>query len=78
VQCCLGRYNKSFMSLSIFFNSQETQRKTKETTGRKHKKESTKDGRDETEIPKRDAEKIRESVRDANNAGRSGTRYRVR
>ena len=42
----------------------------KETAGRKHKKESTKDGRD--------ALKIRESIRDGKNEGRSGTRCRVR
>jgi hypothetical protein len=50
----------------------------KETAERKHKKESTKVGRDEAEIPERDAEKIRESIRDGKNAGRSGTRCRVR
>jgi len=67
------------MSLSTFLlNLQETQRKTKETTGRKHKEESTKDGTDETEIPEGDAEKIRESIRDAKNTGRSGARCRVR
>jgi hypothetical protein len=56
------KQNKSCTSLStFFFNLQETQRKVKETTGRKHKKESIKDGRDETEIPEWDAEKIRES-----------------
>jgi len=55
------KQNKSCTSLSTsFLNLQETQRKTKETTGRKHKKESTKGGRDETEIPERDAEKIGE------------------
>jgi hypothetical protein len=43
-----------------FLTLQETQRKTKENSGRKHQKESTKEGRAETEIIERDAEKVRE------------------
>jgi hypothetical protein len=50
--------NRMFVLFSYFLNLQETQRKTKENTGRKHTKESTKQGRDETEIIERDAEKI--------------------
>jgi hypothetical protein len=73
-----SQQNKTFALFSSFLNLQETQRKTKENTGRKHKKESTKEGRDETEIIERDAKKIRESIRDAQIASGSGRRCRVR
>jgi hypothetical protein len=73
------KQSKNCTSVSTFIsNLLETQRKMKETTGRKHKKERTKDGRDEAEIPGRDALKFRESIRDGKIAGRCGTRYRVR
>lgn len=61
VLCCLVGLNKiSLYSLNNFLTLQETERKTKENSGRKHKKESPKEGRAEAEINERDAEEIRE------------------
>jgi hypothetical protein len=61
-------------AIIIFLTLQETQRKTKENSGRKHQKESTKEGRAETKVIERDAEKVRERIGDAQSAGRSEAR----